>query len=150
MEGTETGWGRPESAPRWRALLDRALLGGRTGEQHEVPARREPAPDPLRDPLPDPLPPRVAAPRLPAPPERRENGNGYHGRASAPVAYPADYVGYAPGPPSLAPPWEPAPPPGPAWEPDRPWEAEPAYDYQAPPIARAGQLTESRPEHLPR
>jgi MinD-like ATPase involved in chromosome partitioning or flagellar assembly len=33
VERAETGWDRPsESAPRWRALLDRALLG-RTGEQ---------------------------------------------------------------------------------------------------------------------
>ncbi|MEV7231758.1 AAA family ATPase [Polymorphospora sp. NPDC051019] len=54
MEGTEAGWGRPaESAPRWRALLDRARLGGRTGEQPEVGDRRggsrraeEPAPRP--------------------------------------------------------------------------------------------------------
>ncbi len=37
MDGTETGWGRPaEPAPRWRALLDRALLGTRTGEQPTV------------------------------------------------------------------------------------------------------------------
>jgi MinD-like ATPase involved in chromosome partitioning or flagellar assembly len=37
VEGTETGWGRPaEPAPRWRALLDRALLGGRTGENPQV------------------------------------------------------------------------------------------------------------------
>ncbi|MEO3747338.1 AAA family ATPase [Plantactinospora sp. B5E13] len=36
MDGTETGWGRPaESAPRWRALLDRALHGSRTDE-HQV------------------------------------------------------------------------------------------------------------------
>jgi MinD-like ATPase involved in chromosome partitioning or flagellar assembly len=37
VDGTETGWGRPaEPAPRWRALLDRALLGSRTGEQPTV------------------------------------------------------------------------------------------------------------------
>ena len=31
MEGSDAGWGRAtEPAPRWRALLDRALLGGRT------------------------------------------------------------------------------------------------------------------------
>jgi MinD-like ATPase involved in chromosome partitioning or flagellar assembly len=37
VDGTETGWGRPaEPAPRWRALLDRALLGARTGEQPTV------------------------------------------------------------------------------------------------------------------
>jgi MinD-like ATPase involved in chromosome partitioning or flagellar assembly len=36
VERAETGWDRPsESAPRWRALLDRALLG-RTGEQAPV------------------------------------------------------------------------------------------------------------------
>lgn len=36
MERAETGWDRPsESAPRWRALLDRALLS-RTGEQAPV------------------------------------------------------------------------------------------------------------------
>jgi MinD-like ATPase involved in chromosome partitioning or flagellar assembly len=41
VDGTETGWGRPgEPAPRWRALLDRARLGGRTGEQGEVSSRR--------------------------------------------------------------------------------------------------------------
>jgi MinD-like ATPase involved in chromosome partitioning or flagellar assembly len=33
VAGTETGWGRPaDPPPRWRALLDRALLGTRTGE----------------------------------------------------------------------------------------------------------------------
>jgi MinD-like ATPase involved in chromosome partitioning or flagellar assembly len=37
VEGTETGWGRPaEPAPRWRALLDRALLGNRSGEDPEI------------------------------------------------------------------------------------------------------------------
>ncbi|MEV4534953.1 AAA family ATPase [Asanoa sp. NPDC049518] len=75
MEGTETGWGRPaEPAPRWRALLDRALLGGRTGENHEV---REA---------------RVAAPRAPV--ERQEPPvvpvNGFQGRAVAPVSYPPE------------------------------------------------------------
>ncbi|MGX7675245.1 AAA family ATPase [Plantactinospora sp. DSM 117369] len=40
MDGTETGWGRPaESAPRWRALLDRALHGGRTDEQQVLDER---------------------------------------------------------------------------------------------------------------
>ena len=42
MDGTESGWGRPaEPAPRWRALLDRALLGARTGEQQQVSDRGE-------------------------------------------------------------------------------------------------------------
>ncbi|MFY1686818.1 AAA family ATPase [Plantactinospora sp. WMMB782] len=48
MDGTETGWGRPaESAPRWRALLDRALHGGRTDEQQTVGER--PGPEPAAD-----------------------------------------------------------------------------------------------------
>lgn len=47
MEGTESGWGRPaEPAPRWRALLDRARLGGRTGEHPEVADRNGAAPRP--------------------------------------------------------------------------------------------------------
>ncbi|MEV4755529.1 AAA family ATPase [Micromonospora sp. NPDC049559] len=41
MDGTETGWGRPaEPAPRWRALLDRARLGGRTTDQEDLEERR--------------------------------------------------------------------------------------------------------------
>ncbi|HET6215043.1 MAG TPA: chromosome partitioning ATPase [Micromonosporaceae bacterium] len=40
MERTEAGWGQAaEPGPRWRALLDRALLGGRTGEQPSVDGR---------------------------------------------------------------------------------------------------------------
>jgi MinD-like ATPase involved in chromosome partitioning or flagellar assembly len=36
VDGTETGWGRPaEPAPRWRALLDRARHGSRTGSAEE-------------------------------------------------------------------------------------------------------------------
>jgi len=74
VEGTE-GWGRSaEPAPRWRALLDRALLGGRTGEQHEV---REPRVAAQRTP-----PDRVDPPVAPV--------NGFQGRAVAPVAYPPD------------------------------------------------------------
>ncbi|MEE6260671.1 AAA family ATPase [Plantactinospora sonchi] len=46
MDGTETGWGRPaESAPRWRALLDRALHGGRTDEHQVLDERSGPAAD---------------------------------------------------------------------------------------------------------
>jgi MinD-like ATPase involved in chromosome partitioning or flagellar assembly len=41
VEGTDTDWGRAqEPPPRWRALLDRALLGGRTGEHAQVNADR--------------------------------------------------------------------------------------------------------------
>jgi MinD-like ATPase involved in chromosome partitioning or flagellar assembly len=58
--------------------LDRALLGGRTGEQHEVRAAPRTAPD-------------------------HPSGNGYQARASAPVAYPQD-LPYAPAPDFAAPP----------------------------------------------
>src|SRR5688500_13776034 len=69
LDGTETGWGRSaEPAPRWRALLDRARLGGRGGgEQAEVDRRAD---EPFLPPAPDPLP-------------RRGAGNGYAGRARA-------------------------------------------------------------------
>lgn len=46
MERSEAGWEQAaEPSPRWRALLDRALLGGRTGEHPEVaaPAPRQPS-----------------------------------------------------------------------------------------------------------
>jgi MinD-like ATPase involved in chromosome partitioning or flagellar assembly len=46
VERSEAGWGQAaEPSPRWRALLDRALLGGRTGEHPEVvaPAPRQPS-----------------------------------------------------------------------------------------------------------
>ncbi|MFV2019747.1 AAA family ATPase [Micromonospora sp. LOL_023] len=47
MDGTETGWGRPaEPAPRWRALLDRARLAGRTGENPEIAERNAEVPQP--------------------------------------------------------------------------------------------------------
>ncbi|MEV1289656.1 AAA family ATPase [Micromonospora sp. NPDC049679] len=92
VEGTETGWGRPaESAPRWRTLLDRALLGGRTGEQPEL-ARGSAAP---------------RSPTLDEPPTRPAAD---HQEPQA-IGYPAD-LGYA------ADPGYPAPPrydPGPAY-----------------------------------
>ena len=98
----DASWGRAtEPAPRWRALLDRALLGGRTGEQHEVRAA-----------------PRTA-PEQPA-------GNGYQARASAPVAYPQD-LPYAPAP-EFAPPPEtyPTAPSQPGY--GQPWQDEPGWD----------------------
>ncbi|MGC4769967.1 AAA family ATPase [Micromonospora sp. DT44] len=123
VEGSETGWGRPaEPAPRWRALLDRARLGGRAAEQPE-PERRadEAAPDPL---------PRRAAP------------NGYAGRASA-IGHPADLSygqepGYrAEGTYRVDPAYRAEP--GYRSEPD--YRAEPAYrsepDYRAEPAYRS-------------
>jgi MinD-like ATPase involved in chromosome partitioning or flagellar assembly len=55
VERTDGGWSQPaESAPRWRALLDRALLGSRTGEQPQVGgvqvAAERVAPDPVSAP----------------------------------------------------------------------------------------------------
>ena len=123
MEGSDAGWGRAtEPAPRWRALLDRALLGGRTGEQHEVRAAPRTAPD-------------------------HPSGNGYQARASAPVAYPQD-LPYAPAPDFAAPPasyptspgYGPAAPgygPGEVGSPGygpagpdygQPWQDEPAWE----------------------
>lgn len=67
MERSDSGWGRStDPAPRWRALLDRALLG-RSGEQAEVtehqPARHDPATDPYPErPAPPPSPDPAAAP----------------------------------------------------------------------------------------
>ncbi|TCB97960.1 ATPase [Micromonospora zingiberis] len=67
MDGSETGWGRPaEPAPRWRALLDRARLGGRGAEQGSTERRAEDEPPPQTEPLP-----------------RRPGGSGYSGRAPA-------------------------------------------------------------------
>jgi MinD-like ATPase involved in chromosome partitioning or flagellar assembly len=43
VERSEAGWGEPaEPSHRWRALLDRAFLGGRTGEQPHVGTARVP------------------------------------------------------------------------------------------------------------
>ncbi|MEV4386570.1 AAA family ATPase [Micromonospora sp. NPDC049580] len=123
MEGSETGWGRPaEPAPRWRALLDRARLGGRAAEQPEPERRADEAP-------PDPLP-------------RRAAPNGYAGRASA-IGHPADLsYGQEPGYRAEAtyrvdPAYRAEP--GYRAEPD--YRAEPAYraepDYRAEPAYRA-------------
>ncbi|MBL6275670.1 AAA family ATPase [Micromonospora fiedleri] len=66
MDGSETGWGRPaEPAPRWRALLDRARLGGRGAEQAST-ERQADEPPPPTEPLP-----------------RRTSSSGYSGRATA-------------------------------------------------------------------
>ncbi|WP_413775633.1 AAA family ATPase [Micromonospora sp. RTGN7] len=88
MDGTETGWGRPaEPAPRWRALLDRARLGGRTAEQAEADRRAEEAPQGAPEPLP-----------------RRVSGNGYAGRASAIGPGPEVSYGAESGYPAESPP----------------------------------------------
>ncbi|WP_406042676.1 AAA family ATPase [Micromonospora sp. NBC_00898] len=73
MDGSETGWGRQaEPAPRWRALLDRARLGGRGAEHAEADQHAEEPP---------------AAP--PETPPRRGAGNGWSGRAQA-IGHPAE------------------------------------------------------------
>ncbi|WP_405090516.1 ATPase [Micromonospora sp. NBC_01392] len=67
MDGSETGWGRQgEPAPRWRALLDRARLGGRGAEHADADRHAEES--------------------VPPPPEalpRRGAGTGWTGRAAA-------------------------------------------------------------------
>ncbi|MEV0003850.1 ATPase [Micromonospora sp. NPDC050980] len=66
MDGSETGWGRQgEPAPRWRALLDRARLGGRGAEHTDADRRVEES--------------QVPPPELP----RRGAGTGWTGRAAA-------------------------------------------------------------------
>ncbi|WP_063746885.1 MinD/ParA family ATP-binding protein [Catenuloplanes japonicus] len=108
MEGTDTDWGRAqEPPPRWRALLDRALLGGRTGEHAQVNADRTGR----------------GAPGDPAYPANGHNGhpgangypdaNGYPeggNRYNAPNGYSEGRNYFDPAPPG-GPGYEPAPPP---------------------------------------
>src|SRR6266511_206330 len=50
VDRTEAGWSRPgEPTPRWRSLLDRALLGGRTEASADVDRYGYAAPAPGRD-----------------------------------------------------------------------------------------------------
>ncbi|MGW0215234.1 ATPase [Micromonospora chokoriensis] len=123
VEGSETGWGRPaEPAPRWRALLDRARLGGRGAEQTEPDRRADDAP-------PDPLP-------------RRAAPNGYAGRAQA-IGHPAD-LSYGAEPDYRA---EATYRVDPAYRAEPDYRAEPAYrsdpayrsepDYRSDPAYRA-------------
>ncbi|MET8279150.1 AAA family ATPase [Micromonospora sp. NPDC005174] len=134
VEGSETGWGRPaEPAPRWRALLDRARLGGRAAEQPEPERRTDEAP-------PDPLP-------------RRAAPNGYAGRAPA-IGHPADLsYGQEPGYRAEAtyrvdPAYRAEP--GYRAEPD--YRAEPAYrsepDYRAEPAYRSEPAYRAEPDYL--
>ncbi|RIV38367.1 AAA family ATPase [Micromonospora radicis] len=140
MDGSETGWGRPaEPAPRWRALLDRARLGGRGAEQPATERQAEEAPPPT-----EPLP-------------RRPGGSGYSGRV-APVGPPVQrpYGGEAaprpetnypvdPGRPSQAYRAQPGYPTEPVAYPPEPagYPAEPAA-YPAVPEPRRPQPVESR------
>ncbi|TDC43716.1 AAA family ATPase [Micromonospora sp. KC213] len=136
MDGTETGWGRSaEAAPRWRALLDRARLGGR-GAEHGEPERR--AEEPPREPLP-----------------RRAQGNDWAGRGSAAVPPPAygTEPGYRPEGIYRADPAyhaqsdhpQPTYPPDPAYRPDPAGYGEPpaesryalldnGYRHEPPPV----------------
>ncbi|QKW15565.1 AAA family ATPase [Verrucosispora sp. NA02020] len=107
MDGSETGWGRPaEPAPRWRALLDRARLGGR-GSDQAAERHTDEEPSPSTEPLP-----------------RRGPGPGYSGRV-APVGPPP--VGPPPmGPPPMGPPPVGPPPPN-----RQPYGGEPGYRAEA-------------------
>ncbi|MET8321399.1 AAA family ATPase [Micromonospora sp. NPDC005189] len=127
VEGSETGWGRPaEPAPRWRALLDRARLGGRGAEQTEPDQRADEAP-------PDPLP-------------RRAAPNGYAGRAPA-IGHPAE-LSYGAEPPYRAEATYRVDPASRA-EPD--YRAEPGYraepDYRAEPAYRTEPGYRAEPDY---
>ncbi|WFE67018.1 AAA family ATPase [Micromonospora sp. WMMD714] len=122
MDGTETGWSRSaEPAPRWRALFERARLGGRAAEQPEPDRRGE---DPTREPLPG-----------------RTPGGGWAGRGSATVPPPAD-PGYPARPGYPADPNYPASPGYPA---DPNYPAEPGYAVD--PGYRAGASYRVDPAH---
>lgn len=116
MDGSETGWGRQaEPAPRWRALLDRARLGGRGGEQAEADRRVEEQPPPE------------------APPRR---GAGWTGRAQ-PVGPPAE-PSYGAEPPYRAEATyrvEPAYRADPGYGAEPSYRGEPAYRTEAEPPA---------------
>ncbi|WFF00560.1 ATPase [Micromonospora sp. WMMD964] len=125
VEGSETGWGRPaEPAPRWRALLDRARLGGRGAEQTEPDRRADDAP-------PDPLP-------------RRAAPNGYAGRAPA-IGHPAD-LSYGAEPDYRA---EATYRVDPAYRAEPGYRADPAYraepDYRSDPAYRTEPGYRSEP-----
>ncbi|EEP70872.1 hypothetical protein MCAG_01199 [Micromonospora sp. ATCC 39149] len=149
LDGTETSWGRPaEPAPRWRALLDRARLGGRTAaEQDEADRRAE-------------EPPHVAPEPLP----RRASGNGYAGRVPAigpageqpyggEPGYPAEpaHGGYRAGASYRV---DPAYRIDPAYQPEPPgYQAESTYPagpsgYQAEPTYQAEPSWRADPGHL--
>ncbi|WP_213453985.1 MinD/ParA family ATP-binding protein [Rhizomonospora bruguierae] len=99
MEGTETGWGRPaEPGPRWRALLDRALLG-RTGEQEQVAG------------VPVVSPPEPLGPTPVSPPPAPQPGGSRRGRAAPePPGGGPNHPGAAYGPTAPRPGTAPVPP----------------------------------------
>ncbi|MFJ8578701.1 ATPase [Micromonospora sp. NPDC093277] len=121
VDGSETGWGRQaEPAPRWRALLDRARLGGRGGEQHtEAERRAEGYPPPPEETLP-----------------RRGAGAGWTGRAQ-PVRPPAEPA-YGAEPPYRAEATyrvEPAYRADPGYGAEPPYQGAPAYRTEPEPRA---------------
>ncbi len=134
MERTESSWGEPvEPAPRWRALLDRALLG-RTGED-QAESRPDHRPGPAR----------------PAP---AQPGGVYRSTNAAPPGYPPP-TGYPPaqpaGSPVSGPPvgqGYPAPPAGYPAPPPGPYAGHPApahAAYPAPAPVHPGHPTSGPP-----
>ncbi|WP_369936983.1 MinD/ParA family protein [Plantactinospora sp. BB1] len=173
MDGTETGWGRPaESAPRWRALLDRALHGGRTDEQQVLDERGGPEPPaeggqatgryagngyPGR-PEPDPRPPAPGYPAGPGYPAAPGYGGAGHPGESRYAALEEGYrpdpgfgpgrpaePGYRPGPGHPA---EPGYRPGPDYRPgtDRREPGYPPGGYRPDPGYRPEPVEPYRPE----
>ncbi|MGC4895912.1 ATPase [Micromonospora sp. DT31] len=131
MDGSETGWGRQgEPAPRWRALLDRARLGGRGAEHADADRHAEEPPPPPPDSLP-----------------RRASGTGWTGRA-APVgrapdgSYGAEPAYRAEATFRVDPAFrlDPRHDTGPRYDGEPPYRAEPAYRPAEPEQPwRAGQ-----------
>ena len=119
MEGTETGWGDGiQPAPRWSALPDGALVGGRAGEDPEfswgeLSVRR---PTGLDEPV------------TARPPE-----NAHH-RGYEAFGYPAD-IGYRP---------DPANPSGPGYGPDPSDDMDSGYPAGSDHGRRSGQRSGSR------
>ncbi|MEV6692908.1 AAA family ATPase [Micromonospora sp. NPDC051196] len=132
MDGSETAWGRPaEPAPRWRALLDRARLGGRGAEQATTERRAEEAPPLPTEPLP-----------------RRASGSGYSGRASA-TGQPVDR-GYGAEPGYREPSYRPdAARPAPTYRGQPGYPPEPAAYPQAPPEPAAYPQAPPEPAYPP-
>ncbi|MEW2441745.1 ATPase [Micromonospora marina] len=124
LDGSETGWGRQgEPAPRWRALLDRARLGGRGAEHADADRHVEEQPAPPPDPLP-----------------RRGAGTGWTGRATAVGRAPDGSYGAEPGYRAEATfRVDPAFRADPRHDGEPAYRAEPAYRSDPEPSWRAGQ-----------
>ncbi|MFY1699223.1 MULTISPECIES: MinD/ParA family ATP-binding protein [unclassified Solwaraspora] len=136
MEGTENGWGRPaEPPPRWRALLDRARLGGRTGEHPEVDDRNGTGTRPQ-----DNGQAAAPAPHGSGPGRRPDGGSGGPDRPAEPVRPSAPSLFEPVPPPAGGRPYDPGPPPvgGYPYDTGPPMPGAGRYAALAPGGAQAG------------